>query len=158
MNDKDADILLVEDNPGDATLIIMAIRKTSPMKKVIWLQDGEKALDFILNDDEIKSRIDGKKNLVVLLDLSLPKISGIEVLKKLRSSPNARNLDITILTGSKKESDLVESYGYGVKTYINKEIANKNCIKVICGEGHEDEIEKILLAGIKSVNEEKKPK
>lgn len=146
MKKRDADILLVEDNPGDAKLVMMALKKSNPDKKLVWLKDGEKALEYIQAEEDEDNKTDKKniKNILVLLDLTLPKLGGLDLLKQLRADPKNKNLEIVVLTGSKKESDMVESYGYGVKTYIRKDIANKNCIRVICGEGHEDEIEKIL--------------
>ena len=154
MKRRDVDVLLVEDNPGDAKLVMMAFKKSNPGKKLVWLKDGEKARDYILAKEEANpADKTAPRNTLVLLDLTLPKMSGLELLKEIKMDPDYRELEIVVLTGSKKESDLVESYGYGVKTYIRKDIANKNCIRVICGEGHEEEIESILSEAY----EEEKP-
>ncbi len=146
---KCADILIVEDNPGDAKLVMMAIRKSDPGKEVLWLEDGEKALNYLMGEGAYSTRNTKNQPQLILLDLTLPKLSGKELLRKLKASKITNKIEIVILTGSQNEADLAESYGFGVKTYIRKQIAAKNCIRFICGEGRENDIEKILSEAYK---------
>src|SRR4051812_32766357 len=115
-------ILLVEDNPDDEELTLRALRKSNIMNEVIVAHDGEEALDFLFGkgkflDSEVESL-----PAVVLLDLKLPKIGGIEVLRRIRSNVRTRRLPVVVLTSSKQERDLNEVYDLGANSYIYKPI------------------------------------
>ncbi len=107
------DILLVEDNPDDAELAIRALRKSNLANHLLHLQDGEEALEFLFNEKNNKPKI-------VLLDLKMPKVDGIEVLRRLKADERTRTIPVVMLTSSKEERDIVETYKLGVNAYIVK--------------------------------------
>ncbi|MBK1640405.1 two-component system response regulator [Chromatium okenii] len=116
------DILLVEDNPNDAELAIRALKKHHLANRLEWVKDGVEALDFLFQRGEHVGR---SKTLprVVLLDLRLPKLDGIEVLAQIRANPETRDLPVVILTSSKEEQDLVATYELGVNSFVAKPVA-----------------------------------
>jgi two-component system response regulator len=111
-------ILLVEDNPDDVELTERAFAKNHIANEVMVLTDGAQACDFLFNSDR------GGRGLpqVILLDLKLPKISGLEVLEKIRADANTRLIPTVILTSSKQEEDLLEGYRLGVNSYVRKPV------------------------------------
>lgn len=113
MTQQAVDILLVEDNPDDAELAIRALKKSNLANHLLHLLDGEEALDFLLNEKNNKPKL-------VLLDLKMPKIDGIEVLRKLKSNERTKSIPVVMLTSSKEERDIVETYKLGVNAYIVK--------------------------------------
>ena len=119
---KPVEILLVEDNPKDRELTLYSLKQNNLANNIEVAEDGEEALNFIF----CKGRYEGrsKTNLprVILLDLKLPKVDGIEVLKKIKSDPIARLIPVVVLTSSREEKDLVESYRLGVNSYMVKPI------------------------------------
>lgn len=106
-------VLLVEDNADDEALTLRALRKHN-ITNVVVKRDGAEALDYLLGDDALPA--------VVLLDLKLPKVDGLEVLRRLRADARTRILPVVILTSSKEESDLLEGYGRGANSYIRKPV------------------------------------
>lgn len=116
-------ILLVEDNPNDAELALHALRKGNLANQVDWVKDGEAALDYLFH----RGPYNGKKGQpkVILLDLRLPKVDGIEVLRALRADSKTKELPVVVLTSSKEEQDLVETYRLGVNSYVSKPVAFK---------------------------------
>ncbi|MCK9983548.1 MAG: hypothetical protein AzoDbin1_00020 [Azoarcus sp.] len=106
-------VLLVEDNADDEALTLRALRKHN-ITNVVVKRDGAEALDYLLGDDVLPA--------VVLLDLKLPKVDGLEVLRRLRADARTRILPVVILTSSKEESDLLEGYGRGANSYIRKPV------------------------------------
>lgn len=117
-------ILLVEDNPNDAELALHALRKANLANQVDWVKDGAAALDYLFHQGAYNGRKGQPK--VVLLDLRLPKVDGIEVLRELRADPRTKELPVVVLTSSKEERDLVETYRLGVNSYVSKPVAFKN--------------------------------
>ncbi|MDF2455608.1 MAG: response regulator [Cytophagaceae bacterium] len=113
MTTQAVDILLVEDNPDDAELAIRALRKSNLANHLLHLQDGQEALDFLFNDLNNKPKL-------VLLDLKMPKVDGIEVLRILKADERTRTIPVVMLTSSKEERDIVETYKLGVNAYIVK--------------------------------------
>jgi two-component system, response regulator len=114
------EILLVEDNMSDVKLTLKALQKHNLANKVHVVNDGEEALDYIFCKGKY-SHIDVNQKLkVILLDLKLPKVNGLEVLREIKSSETTRSIPVVVLTSSKEERDLVESYKYGVNSYIVK--------------------------------------
>ena len=115
-------ILLVEDNLDDETLTIRALQKANLANKVVVARDGAEALDYLLS----RGQYEGQNNLedlaVVLLDLKLPKVDGIEVLKEIRKNPVVKFLPVVILTSSDEEEDLLKSYNFGANSYIKKPV------------------------------------
>jgi two-component system, response regulator len=115
-------ILLVEDNLDDIELTLRAFRKNNIMNEVIVKCDGKEALDFFFGKDGIAEKKNGGFPVLILLDLKLPKIDGIEVLKKLRADERTRLIPIVILTSSKEPGDLLSCYRLGCNSYIRKPV------------------------------------
>lgn len=116
------DILLIEDNPNDVELTLRALKKVNVANHLLVLSDGAEALDYFFARGTYRSRnrIDVPK--VVLLDLKLPKVGGLEVLREVKSDPVMRSVPIVVLTSSKEERDIIESYKLGVNSYIVKPV------------------------------------
>lgn len=129
MNTKAIEILLVEDSPEDAELIIRTLRKHNLANHLLHLQDGEEALNFIMDEKN------GLVPKVILLDLKMPKVDGIQVLKELKAHPVHRVIPIVILTSSREEKDIVDSYRLGVNAYIVKPIDFEKFVKAVSDIG-----------------------
>ena len=123
MNDKSIDILLVEDNPDDATLTIRSLEKHNLANSVVLAKDGQEALDFIFGTGAYDGRDIGQCPTVVLLDLKLPKVDGLDVLKCIKADLRTRSIPVVVLTSSAQERDIVECYRLGVNSYIVKPVA-----------------------------------
>lgn len=117
-----SDILLVEDNPNDAELALYALKKHNVSKNVDIVRDGAEALDYIFAKGNYADRDVDDTPRVILLDLKLPKVSGLEVLNRIKSDPRTRVVPIVVLTSSREESDILQSYQLGVNSYIVKPI------------------------------------
>jgi two-component system response regulator len=115
-------ILLVEDNEDDITLTLRAFKKQGIVNRVVVVRDGTEALDFLFGRGSYKKRDRKDLPTVVLLDLKLPKLNGIEVLAKLREEESTRFLPVVILTSSREERDLIEGYRNGANSYIRKPV------------------------------------
>jgi two-component system response regulator len=116
MSDEKVDVVLVEDDPNDAELIMRVFRKHNMINQIVLLKDGAEALDFFFGrraDDHPK---------VVLLDLKLPKVNGIEVLQRLKSDERTKNVPVVVLTSSAEGQDITDAYKYGVNSYVTKPI------------------------------------
>lgn len=115
-------ILLVEDNPTDAELTIRALRRSRIGNQIQLLKDGAAALDFIFCQGEYAHRTMTNQPKVILLDLKLPKVSGLEVLRQIKSDPRTQKIPIVVLTSSAEDRDMIESYQFGVNSYIVKPV------------------------------------
>lgn len=120
MNDKF--ILLVEDNPDDEALTLRSLRKNNILNQVEVVRDGAEALDWLYGSGAHAGRDMNKMPAVVLLDLKLPKIDGLEVLRRIRSDERTKLLPVVILTSSKEEQDVVNGYRLGTNSYIRKPV------------------------------------
>lgn len=120
------EILIIEDNSHDAELAMRALRKNHLANSVVWVRDGAEALDFFFG--AVPPAVAPR---VVLLDLKLPKVDGIEVLRRLRTEPATRLLPIVVLTSSREEIDLVRTYELGVNSYIVKPVDFENFSEVV---------------------------
>jgi CheY-like chemotaxis protein len=118
---KPAKILLVEDDPYDVELTLSALREHHIANGIDVVRDGEEALDYLFRRGAYEAREPGEP-AVVLLDLNLPKVSGLEVLKQVKSDPNSRAIPIVVLTSSREEQDLVRSYDLGTNAYVVKPV------------------------------------
>ena len=129
--EQKADILLVEDNPSDAEMAIRALRKSHVINALLHLQNGEEALNYLFAEGEYKGRNIEDLPKVILLDLKMPKIDGLEVLKKIKSDPRTSFIPVVLLTSSKEEKDIVDGYKFGVNSYIVKPVDFENFVKAI---------------------------
>lgn len=127
-------LLLVEDNPRDAELIQRVLAMHKLANQLDWVQDGAKALDFMFRRGQYIDRPDTLPRLV-LLDLRLPKVDGLEVLQQLRAEPTTRDVPVVILTSSKEERDLLSSYEFGVNSFVSKPIAFDEFAKTVAELG-----------------------
>ena len=116
------EILLVEDNESDAELCIDVLKKNHIINDLVWVKDGEEALDYIFCLGAFARRPIANVPRVILLDLRLPKVDGIEVLKRIRSDQRTKNIPVVILTSSTEDHDLVESYDSGANGYTSKPV------------------------------------
>jgi CheY-like chemotaxis protein len=114
-------ILLVEDNVNDIEMTLAALEENRLANEVVVVRDGEEALDYIYRRGVFKLRAEGNP-AVVLLDLKLPKVDGLEVLEKLKTDPAMKALPVVMLTSSREEKDLVKSYNLGVNAYVVKPV------------------------------------
>lgn len=115
MSSRTQVIVLIEDNPDDEILTVRALKQSGIANQMVVLRDGVEALEYLLSSEQQLPHL-------VLLDLKLPRVDGLEVLKRLRSEPRTALLPIVILTSSKEERDLVESYRLGANSYIRKPV------------------------------------
>jgi two-component system response regulator len=122
MNMNELTILLVEDNPDDEELTLRALRKNNIMTTVDVAHDGAEALDYLFCQGAHKARDPSQKPAIVMLDLKLPKIDGLEVLRRIRADERTRLMPVVILTSSKEEQDLLKSYSLGANSYIRKPV------------------------------------
>jgi two-component system response regulator len=122
MNSAEIDILLVEDSSDDAELAVHALRRENLANSIFIATDGEEALDFLFCRGPFAARSFDHPPKLVLLDLKLPKVDGIEVLKQLKDDPRTRAIPVVVLTSSKEERDLVRSYDLGANSYIQKPV------------------------------------
>jgi two-component system, response regulator len=116
------EILLVEDNPDDLDMAVHALRKANLANHIQVARDGVEALDFIFCRGEHAGRKVENGPKVILLDLKLPKVDGLEVLRSIKGDPRTRAIPVVVLTSSKEQSDVVESYNLGVNSYIVKPV------------------------------------
>ncbi|MFN5705775.1 MAG: response regulator [bacterium] len=129
------EILLVEDNVKDAELTIRALRKNSLVNNLVHVQDGAQALDFIYCKGSFQDRNTKSKPKLILLDLKMPKIDGLEVLKIIKSDEEAKHIPVVVLTSSKEEKDLLESYKLVANSYIQKPVEFQKFITAIVDIG-----------------------
>ena len=115
-------IMLVEDNPDDEALTLRALRKNNIQNNVVVAHDGVEALDYLFGTGLYVNRDTRVKPVVVLLDLKLPKVDGLEVLRRLREDTRTQLIPVVVLTSSKEEQDLISSYSFGCNSYIRKPV------------------------------------
>ena len=118
----DVEILLVEDNPSDEELTLRALEKYKIANKIYVVRDGAEALDFIFATGSYSDRDIDNHPKVILLDLKLPKVDGLDVLRKIKTEPKINQIPVVVLTSSNQENDIVESYKLGVNSYIVKPV------------------------------------
>jgi two-component system response regulator len=115
------EILLVEDNPEDAEMTMRALRKRNLANRLHWVKDGEEALDYLFCTGQYAGRSASQPPKLVLLDIKMPKVDGIEVLRRIKAS-ELKSLPVVVMTSSNEERDVVESYRLGVNSYIVKPV------------------------------------
>lgn len=129
------EILLVEDSVNDVTLTLRAFKKNNLANKVFTVSDGEEALEFLFSTGRYADRNVKVTPKIVLLDLKLPKINGIEVLRKIKTDERTRSIPVVVLTSSQETSDLNECYRLGVNSYIQKPVDFDQFVKVLTDAG-----------------------
>ena len=127
-------ILLVEDNPHDLELTLIALSKSQLANEVVIVRDGAEALDYLNRRGEFAERTVGNP-AVILLDLKLPKVDGLEVLKKIRETEVLKSIPVVMLTSSKEEQDVVRSYELGVNAYVVKPVDFTEFVRAIADLG-----------------------
>ena len=121
-SDSLVEILLVEDNATDAELCIRALKKRNLANRLVWVKDGAEALDFIFAAGVYAGRAVQNGPKVILLDLRLPKVDGLEVLRKVKADERTKTIPVVVLTSSKEDRDVIESYKLGVNSFISKPV------------------------------------
>lgn len=115
-------ILLVEDNPDDEILTLRAMKKNNVINKVIIAHDGVEALDYLYKRKDYADRDDNDIPQLILMDVNMPRMNGLEALKEIRSNPKTKLLPVVMLTSSREEQDMIESYELGANSYIKKPV------------------------------------
>jgi two-component system response regulator len=115
-------ILLVEDNPDDEELTLLSLRKNNLAHDIVVVRDGVEAIDFLFGNGLYASRDVSHAPTVILLDLKLPKLDGLGVLKRLRADPRTRTLPVVVLTSSSQDADVIASYNLGANSYVRKPV------------------------------------
>lgn len=135
MEDKELQILLVEDNMSDAMLTIRALKKHNLANDLVHLYDGAQALDFLFGNGEYVGRNLAEKPKVIFLDLKMPKVDGLEVLLHLKADDRTKGIPVVMITSSREEKDIVESHRLGVNSYIVKPVGFENFSKTLADLG-----------------------
>jgi len=129
------DIILVEDNPSDAELAIRALRKSHIVNSLLHLENGEEVLDYIFCTGQYSGRNISDIPKLILLDLKMPRISGLEVLAQIKSDERTKMIPIVLLTSSKEESDISNGYKSGANSYIVKPVEFESFLKAVSDTG-----------------------
>ena len=116
------EVLLVEDSKHDAELALLALEEANLANNIVWLKNGEEALNFLFAREEYSGKNAFNAPKLILLDLKMPKVGGIEVLRQVRASPKLKYVPVTVLTSSKEEKDIIDTYELGVNSYIVKPV------------------------------------
>lgn len=135
MEPKQVEILLIEDNPDEAELTIRSLKKYNLANKLMHIDDGAEALDFIFSKGKYADKKELLNPKLILLDLKLPKVDGLEILRQIKSNERTKTIPVTILTSSKEEKDIVESYKWGVNSYIVKPVNFESFTKAVAELG-----------------------
>lgn len=118
--DQQVEILLVEDNPNDASLTMRNLKKGNFLNKLYWVKDGQQALDFLYCTGDYAARDEDDHPKLILLDLKMPKVDGIEVLQRIKADERLRVIPVVVMTSSNEQPDITESYRLGVNSYVVK--------------------------------------
>jgi two-component system response regulator len=135
MKNPEVEILLIEDNPHDAELTIRALKKHHIANNLVHLKDGAEALDFIFGTGTYAGRNIQNKPKVILLDLKMPKVDGIEVLRRIKENDATKKIPVVILTSSKEDPDINRCYELGANSYIVKPVEFDNFLKAVTDLG-----------------------
>ncbi len=127
-------ILLAEDTPTDAEMTLRALKKIGIINNITWVKDGQEALDYIFRTGDYSARIDGDPTLI-MLDLKMPKVNGLEVLKKIKTTETTKIIPVIMLTSSAEEPDIVGCYEHGVNSYIVKPVESDKFFEEVSKAG-----------------------
>jgi len=131
---EQVEILLVEDNPTDAEMTLRALRRNNLANKVHWVKDGEQALEFMFRTGAYAGR-DPAVPKLIMLDIKMPKVDGIEVLRRVKANEETRTVPVVVMTSSNEERDVVESYRLGVNSYIVKPVQFESFLETVAKIG-----------------------
>lgn len=131
MSVSEVEILLVEDSPEDRELTIRALKKHNLLNRLHAVQDGEEALEFLFATGRYSERAGARNPRIVCLDLKLPRVDGLEVLKRIRADQRTRQIPVVVLTSSREERDIVETYRLGVNSYVVKPVEFEDFAKAV---------------------------
>lgn len=131
IKENEVQILLAEDNPGDAELAIRALKKSKMANSIIHVEDGLQAVKFLFGEGQYASRDVDNKPKVILLDVKMPKLTGIEVLQKIKSDERTKRIPVVMLTSSKEDPDMRTCFDLGASSYIVKPVEFEQFIKVV---------------------------
>jgi two-component system, response regulator len=129
-DDSEVDVLLVEDNPNDAELTMRALRASIRSERFLHAEDGVRALGMLFEEGGVPARL-ARLPRMILLDLKLPKLDGLEVLRRVKQDERTRNIPVVVLTSSKEERDILESYRLGANSYLVKPVGFEEYIAAI---------------------------
>jgi len=132
---ENIDILLVEDNPNDADLAIMALEERNLANNIVWIDDGQEALDFVFAQGKYKGRNIKQNPKLILLDLKMPKVDGLEILREIKSNESTMKIPVVILTSSTEDEDKVKSYELHVNSFVSKPVDFDEFSKVVAELG-----------------------
>lgn len=136
MNEFDeVEILLAEDNSRDAEMTMRALKKINLSNKLHWVKDGEEAMDYLLGTGKYEGRDAGNAPKLILLDIKMPKIDGIEVLRRIKSSEGLRKIPVVVMTSSNEERDVMDTYELGVNSYIVKPVQFPAFVETVANIG-----------------------
>lgn len=131
MDNADADILLVEDNPHDAEMTLRALRRNNVINRILHLPDGAMALEYLFGTGAYEGRNVQQKPKVIMLDLKMPKVDGLEVLSRIKKDERTKDIPVVVLTSSKESPDIEQCYNLGANSYIVKPVGFENFMKVV---------------------------
>ena len=134
-NNAPMEILLVEDNPADAEMTLRALRRNNLANRVHWVKDGEQALEFMFRTGSYAGRDPVAVPKLVMLDIKMPKVDGIEVLRRIKANEETRTVPVVVMTSSNEERDVVESYRLGVNSYIVKPVQFESFLETVAKIG-----------------------
>ena len=135
MEKQEVENLLVEDNPNDAELTLRALKKHHLANSLVWVKDGAEALDFVFARGIYAGRSVGNAPKVILLDLRLPKMGGMEVLEQIKADERTKTIPVVVLTSSKEDRDVVESYRLGVNSFVSKPVEFEQFVETVSQMG-----------------------
>ena len=127
----EVEILLIEDNPHEAELAIRSLKKNNLANNLVHIDDGAEALDYIFARGKYEEKSTHQNPKLILLDLNLPKVGGLEILRQIKTDERTKIIPVVVLTASREEKDIIESYKYGVNSYIVKPVNFESFSKAI---------------------------
>jgi len=129
-NDE-VEILLVEDNPEDAEITIRALKKVNLANRLVHVEDGQEALDFLFSQGAFAGRVGANQPRLILLDIKMPKVDGIEVLRRVKEDATTKTIPVVIMTSSAEEKDILNTYNLGVNSYVVKPVDFNQFLKAV---------------------------